>query len=203
MMIGFVVPVILVSFAMVGIGRDARLVVKFPEMKEVKTPSLRVWKTEEIAKRKYGVVDPVLPGGIGDDTPFIKMACGMLEVVDCDYLHINGDELSYNCSSLSPDERGLLLAQVVRCISREVPPALFGWMHSPAACAYRRNCETIDGDLDPVDSKNKGLVSYTVLQIGTGPFGVPILRCAATYRKEVDEALGDDALARSWSGVKY
>ncbi len=106
MMIGFVVPVILVSFAMVGIGRDARLVVKFPEMKEVKTPSLRVWKTEEIAKRKYGVVDPVLPGGIGDDTPFIKMACGMLEVVDCDYLHINGDELSYNCSSLSPDERG-------------------------------------------------------------------------------------------------
>ena len=39
MMIGFVVPVILVSFAMVGIGRDARLVVKFPEMKEVKTPS--------------------------------------------------------------------------------------------------------------------------------------------------------------------
>ena len=203
MMIGFVVPVILVSFAMVGIGRDARLVVKFPEMEEVKTPSLRVWKTEEIAKRKYGVVDPVLPGGIGDDTPFIKMACGMLEVVDCDYLHINGDELSYNCSSLSPDERGLLLAQVVRCISREVPPALFGWMHSPAACAYRRNCETIDGDLDPVDSKNKGLVSYTVLQIGTGPLGVPILRCAATYRKEVDEALGDDALARSWSGVKY
>lgn len=203
MMIGFVVPVILVSFAMVGIGRDARLVVKFPETKEVKTPSLRVWKTEEIAKRKYGVVDPVLPGGIGDDTPFIKMACGMLEVVDCDYLHINGDELSYNCSSLSPDERGLLLAQVVRCISREVPPALFGWMHSPAACAYRRNCETIDGDLDLVDSKNKGLVSYTVLQIGTGPFGVPILRCAATYRKEVDEALGDDALARSWSGVKY
>ena len=203
MMIGFVVPVILVSFAMVGIGRDARLVVKFPERKEVKTPSLRVWKTEEIAKRKYGVVDPVLPGGIGDDTPFIKMACGMLEVVDCDYLHINGDELSYNCSSLSPDERGLLLAQVVRCISREVPPALFGWMHSPAACAYRRNCETIDGDLDPVDSKNKGLVSYTVLQIGTGPFGVPILRCAATYRQEVDEALGDAALARSWSGVKY
>ena len=202
-MIGFVVPVILVSFAMVGIGRDARLVVKFPEMKEVKTPSLRVWKTEEIAKRKYGVVDPVLPGGIGDDTPFIKMACGMLEVVDCDYLDINGDELNYNCSSLSSSERGLLLAQTVRYISREVPPALFGWMHSPAACAYRRNCETIDGDLDPVDSKNKGLVSYTVLQIGTGPFGVPILRCAATYRKEVDEALGDDALARSWSGVKY
>ena len=203
MMMGFVVPTVLVSCSMVGIGRDARLVVKFPGMKEVKAPSLRVWKTEEIAKRKYGVVDPVLPGGIGDDTPFIKMACGMLEAVDCDYLHINGDELSYNCSSLSPDERGLLLAQVVRCISREVPPALFGWMHSPAACAYRRNCETIDGDLDPVDSKNKGLVSYTVLQIGTGPFGVPILRCAATYRKEVDEALGGDALARSWSGVKY
>lgn len=201
---GFVVPVVMVSCTIVGIGSNARLVVRLPSLKEeVKAPSLRVWKTEEIAKRKYGVVDPVLPGGIGDDTPFIKMACGMLEAVDCDYLHINGDELSYNCSSLSPDERGLLLAQVVRCISREVPPALFGWMHSPAACAYRRNCETIDGDLDPVDSKNKGLVSYTVLQIGTGPFGVPILRCAATYRKEVDEALGDDALARSWSGVKY
>ena len=200
---GFVVPTVLVSCAMVGIGRDARLVVKFPGMKEVKAPSLRVWKTEEVARRKYGVVDPVLPSGVDNDTPFVRMACGMLEVVDCDYLHINGDELSYNCSSLSPDERGLLLAQVVRCISREVPPALFGWMHSPAACAYRRNCETIDGDLDPVDSKNKGLVSYTVLQIGTGPFGVPILRCAATYRKEVDEALGDDALARSWSGVKY
>ena len=202
-MMGFVVPTVLVSCAMVGIGRDARLVVKFPGMKEVKAPSLRVWKTEEIAKGKYGVVDPVLPGNVDDDTPFVRMACRMLEVVDCDYLHINGDELSYNCSSLSPDERGLLLAQVVRCISREVPPALFGWMHSPAACAYRRNCETIDGDLDPVDSKNKGLVSYTVLQIGTGPFGVPILRCAATYRKEVVDALGDDALTPSWTGKKY
>ena len=201
-MIGFVVPVILVSFAMVGIGRDARLVVKFPEMKEVKTPSLRVWKNKRVA-RKYGVIDPVLPGDIDNDTPFVRMACRMLEVVDCDYLKIDRDELSYNCSSLSPSERGLLLVQAVRFVSREVPPALFGWMHSPAACAYRRNCETIDGDLDPVDSKNKGLVSYTVLQIGTGPFGVPILRCAATYRKEVDEALGDDALARSWSGVKY
>ena len=201
---GFIVPVVMVSCTIVGIGSNARLVVRLPSLKEeAKAPSLRVWKTEEVARRKYGVVDPVLPSGVDNDTPFVRMACGMLEMVDCDYLRINGDELSYNCSSLSPDERGLLLAQVVRCISREVPPALFGWMHSPAACAYRRNCETIDGDLDPVDSKNKGLVSYTVLQIGTGPFGVPILRCAATYRKEVDEALGDDALARSWSGVKY
>ena len=200
-MMGFVVPTVLVSCSMVGIGRDARLVVKFPGMKEVKAPSLRVWKTEEIAKRKYGVVDPVLPGGIGDDTPFIKMACGMLEAVDCDYLHINGDELSYNCSSLSPDERGLLLAQVVRCISREVPPALFGWWHRPAVCAHRRNCEAIDGDLSPVDAENEGLVSYTVLQVGTGPFGVPILRCAATYRKEVVDALGDDALTPSWTGT--
>ena len=203
-MMGFIVPVVMVSCTIVGIGSNARLVVRLPSLKEeAKAPSLRVWKTEEVARRKYGVVDPVLPSGVDNDTPFVRMACGMLEMVDCDYLRINGDELSYNCSSLSPDERGLLLAQVVRCISREVPPALFGWMHSPAACAYRRNCETIDGDLDPVDSKNKGLVSYTVLQIGTGPFGVPILRCAATYRKEVDEALGDDALARSWSGVKY
>ena len=202
-MMGFVVPTVLVSCVVAGIGRDARLVVKFPEMKEVKTPSLRVWKTEDIARRKYGVVDPVLPGDIRDDTPFVRMACRMLEVVDCDYLDINGDELNYNCSSLSSSERGLLLAQTVRYISREVPPALFGWMHHPVACAYRRSCETIDGDLDPVDAKNVGLVSYTVLQIGVGPFGVPILRCAATYRKEVDEALGDDALARSWSGVKH
>lgn len=200
---GFVVPTVLVSCVVAGIGRDARLVVKFPEMKEVKTPSLRVWKTEDIARRKYGVVDPVLPGDIRDDTPFVRMACRMLEVVDCDYLDINGDELNYNCSSLSSSERGLLLAQTVRYISQEVPPALFGWMHHPVACAYRRSCETIDGDLDPVDAKNVGLVSYTVLQIGVGPFGVPILRCAATYRKEVDEALGDDALARSWSGVKH
>ena len=200
-MIGFVVPVILVSFAMVGIGRDARLVVKFPGLKEAKTPSLRVWKAEDVAKRKYGVVDPVLPSGVDNDTPFVRMVCKMLEVVDCDYLSIEGDELSYNCSSLSPSERGLLLAQVVRCISREVPPALFGWMHSPAVCAHRRNCEAIDGDLSPVDAENEGLVSYTVLQVGTGPFGVPILRCAATYRKEVVDALGDDALTPSWTGT--
>lgn len=200
---GFVVPTVLVSCAMVGIGRDARLVVKFPGMKEVKAPSLRVWKTEEVARRKYGVVDPVLPSGVDNDTPFVRMACGMLEMVDCDYLRIEGDELSYNCSSLSPDERGLLLVQTVRYVSREVPPALFGWGHRPAACAYRRNCEAIDGDLDPVDSKNVGLVSYTVLQVGTGPFGVPILRCVATYRKEVDEALGDDALTPSWMGKNY
>ena len=203
-MMGFVVPAILVSFAMVSIGRDAHLVVRFPNVKEA-TPSLRVWRTREIAKRKYGVVDPMLPEDIINNynTPFVRMACKMLEVVDCDYLRIEGGELSYNCSSLTPDERGLLLVQAVRYVSREVPPALFGWMHQPAVCTYRRNCEAIDGDLDPVDSKNVGLVSYTVLHVGTGPFGVPILRCAATYRKEVDEALGDDALARSWSGVKY
>ena len=202
-MVGFTVPVVLVSCVIAGIGNNARLVVGFPNLKEEATSSLRVWKTSSIAKRKYGVVDPVLPGDVDDDTPFVRMACRMLEVVNCDYLDINGDELNYNCSSLSSSERGLLLAQTVRYISREVPPALFGWMHHPVACAYRRSCETIDGDLDPVDSENVGLVSYTVLQIGVGPFGVPILRCAATYRKEVDEALGDDALARSWSGVKH
>ena len=200
-MMGFMAPIVLVSCAIAGIGHNARLVVKFPEIKEVKTPSLRVWKTGDVARRKYGVVDPVLPGNVDDDTPFVRMACRMLEVVDCDYLDINGDELNYNCSSLSSSERGLLLAQTVRYISREVPPALFGWMHHPVACAYRRSCETIDGDLDPVDAENVGLVSYTVLQIGVGPFGVPILRCAATYRKEVDEALGDDALTPSWTGT--
>ena len=199
---GFVIPVVLVSCTIVGIGNNARLVVKFPEIKEAKALSLRVWKNKRVA-RKYGVIDPVLLGDISGDTPFVKMACRMLEMVDCDYLDIKGNELSYNCSSLSSSERGLLLAQTVRYISREVPPALFGWMHHPVACAYRRNCETIDGDLDPVDSKNVGLVSYTVLQAGTGPFGVPILRCVATYRKEVDEALGDDALTPSWMGKNY
>ena len=200
-MMGFMAPIVLVSCAIAGIGHNARLVVKFPEIKEVKTPSLRVWKTGDVARRKYGVVDPVLPGNVDDDTPFVRMACRMLEVVDCDYLDIKGGELSYNCSSLSSDERGLLLAQTVRYISREVPPALFGWLHRPAACAYRRSCGDVDGDLSPVDSENVGLVSYTVLQIGTGPFGVPILRCAATYRKEVVDALGDDALTPSWTGT--
>ena len=199
---GFVIPVVLVSCTIVGIGNNARLVVKFPEIKEAKALSLRVWKNKRVA-RKYGVIDPVLLGDFSGDSPFVKMACRMLEMVDCDYLDIKGNELSYNCSSLSSSERGLLLAQTVRYISREVPPALFGWMHHPVACAYRRNCETIDGDLDPVDSKNVGLVSYTVLQAGTGPFGVPILRCVATYRKEVDEALGDDALTPSWMGKNY
>ena len=199
---GFVIPVVLVSCTIVGIGNNARLVVKFPEIKEAKAPSLRVWKNKRVA-RKYGVIDPVLLGDISGDTPFVKMACRMLEMVDCDYLDIKGNELSYNCSSLSSSERGLLLAQTVRYISREVPPALFGWMHHPVACAYRRSCETIDGDLDPVDSNNVGLVSYTVLHVGTGPFGVPILRCAATYRKEVVDALGDDALTPSWMGKNY
>lgn len=201
-MAGFMVPVVLVSCVIAGIGNNARLVVRFPSLKkEVKTPSLRVWKTEGVAKGKYGVVDPVLPGDVDDDTPFVRMACRMLEVVNCDYLDIKGDELNYNCSSLSSDERGLLLVQIIRYISREVPPALFGWLHRPAACAYRRSCGTIDGDLSPVDSENVGLVSYTVLQIGWGPFGVPILRCAATYRKEVVDALGDDALDTSWTGT--
>lgn len=202
-MMGFMVPVMLVSFVVVGIGNNARLTVSFPSLKEEATPSLRVWKTSSIAKRKYGVVDPVLPGNVDDDTPFVKMACRMLEVVDCDYLDIKGDELSYNCSSLSPSERGLLLVQVIRYISREVPPTFFGWEHRPVACAYRRNCGAIDGDLDPVDAENKGLVSYTVLQIGVGPFGVPILRCAATYRKEVVDAMGDYALIPSWMGKNY
>lgn len=199
----FVVPTILAAFVITGTGDSARIRINFPSLKEeAKAPSLRVWKTKEVARGKYGVVDPVLPGDIDDDTPFVRMACRMLEVVNCDYLSINGDELSYNCSSLSPSERGLLLVQVVRFISREVPPALFGWWHRPAVCAHRRNCEAIDGDLSPVDAENEGLVSYTVLQVGTGPFGVPILRCAATYRKEAKNAL-DDKVITPWMGMKY
>ena len=59
-MMGFIVPIMLVYCVIAGIGKNVRLVVRFPETKEA-TPSLRVWKTEDIAKRKYGVVDPVLP----------------------------------------------------------------------------------------------------------------------------------------------
>jgi hypothetical protein len=51
-MAGFMVPVVLVSCVITGIGNNARLVVRFPEIKEVKRPSLRVWKTSSIAKRK-------------------------------------------------------------------------------------------------------------------------------------------------------
>lgn len=89
-MVGFIVPVVLVSCVIAGIGNNARLVVGFPSLKEEAAPSLRVWKTSSIAKRKYGVVDPVLSGDVESDTPFVKMACKMLEMVDCDYLDIKG-----------------------------------------------------------------------------------------------------------------
>ena len=201
----FVVPTILVAFVITGTGDSARIRINFPSLKEEVKRSFIVWRSKSVA-RKYGVYDPVLPQDLGDvlsNSAYAEVIGRLIEASGLDCFKAEGGELRTNCSALKPAEQGLLLSWLVRCFSRDlsqVTPALFGWSRLPA-CVCKRRWNTMDGDLEAVYDKSKALASYVILHTGWSGSGVPILRCAATYRKEVVDALGDDALTPSWTGT--
>ena len=203
-MVGFTVPVVLVSCVIAGIGNNARLTVRFPSLKE-EVKSFIVWRSESIA-RKYGVSDPVLPQDLGDmlaNSTYAKIVGGLVGTPGLNYLKVEGGELRFNCSALKPAEQGVLLSRLVGRFGgdlSQITPALFGWSRLPA-CVGRRHSGTIDGDLDVVSDRSEDLVSYVVLRTGCDG-SEPILRCAATYRKEAKNAL-DDKVITPWMGMKY
>lgn len=201
----FVVPTILVAFVITGTGDSARIRINFPSLKEEVKRSFIVWRSKSIA-RKYGVSDPVLPQDLGDvlsNSAYAEVISRLIEASGLDCFKAEGGELRTNCSALKPAEQGLLLSWLVRCFSRDlsqVTPALFGWSRLPA-CVCKRRWNTMDGDLEAVYDKSKGLASYVILHTGWSG-DEPILRCAATYRKEAKNAL-DDKVITPWMGMNY
>ena len=200
----FILPVVLVSFAITGVGKSARIRVCFPQIREMRLPFI-VWRSKSAA-RKYGFRNPIFVDDLGDvltNSTYAKMVGKIIETPGLDYLKVEGDEVRFNCSALEPVEQGLLLSWLVRCFSRDlsqVTPALFGWSRLPA-CVCRRHWNTMDGDLEDVYDKSEGLASYVILHTGWSG-SEPILRCAATYRKEAENAL-DDKIITPWMGMKY
>lgn len=200
----FVVPTILVAFVITGTGDSARIRISFPSLKE-EVKSFIVWRSKSIA-RKYGVSDPVLPQDLGDmlaNSTYAKIVGGLVGTPGLNYLKVEGGELRFNCSALKPAEQGVLLSRLVGRFGgdlSQITPALFGWSRLPA-CVGRRHSGTIDGDLDVVCDRGKDLASYAVLHMGWDG-NEPILRCAATYRKEAKNAL-DDKVITPWMGMKY
>lgn len=200
----FVVPTILVAFVITGTGDSARIRINFPSLKE-EVKSFIVWRSKSIA-RKYGVSDPVLPQDLGDmlaNSTYAKIVGGLVGTPGLNYLKVEGGELRFNCSALKPAEQGVLLSRLVGRFGgdlSQITPALFGWSRLPA-CVGRRHSGTIDGDLDVVCDRGKDLASYAVLHMGWDG-NEPILRCAATYRKEAKNAL-DDKVITPWMGMKY
>ena len=164
-----------------------------------------MWLSKDVA-REYGVSDPVLPQDLGDmlsNSTYAKIIGGLVETPGLNCLKVEGSELRFNCSALPSAKQGILLSRLVRrfgCDLSQVTPALFGWKHLPA-CVGRLRSGNIDGDLDALYDRGEDLVSYVVLH--TGWYGnEPILRCAATYRKEAKNAL-DDKVITPWMGMKY
>ena len=201
----FILPVVLVSFAITGAGDSARIRINFPSLKEeVKRPFI-VWGSKSAARR-YGVTCPILPkdlGGMLSNSVYAKIVGRLVETPGLDCFKVEGSELRTNCSALKPAEQGMLLARLVRCFGSElsqVAPALFSWNRLPA-CVCRRRWGTMDGDLDAVYGEAEDLVSYAVLHMGWED-NTPILRCAATSRKEAKNAL-DDKVITPWMGMKY
>lgn len=200
----FMLPTVLMAFAITGVGKNTRIRVSFPSLKE-EVKSFIVWRSESIA-RKYGVSDPVLPQDLGDmlaNSTYAKIVGRLVETPGLDCFKVEGSELRTNCSALKPAEQGMLLARLVRCFGSElsqVAPALFSWNRLPA-CVCRRRWGTMDGDLDAVYGEAEDFVSYAVLHMGWED-DTPILRCAATYRKEAKNAL-DDKVITPWMGMKY
>ena len=200
----FMLPTVLMAFAITGVGKNTRIRVSFPSLKE-EVKSFIVWRSESIA-RKYGVSDPVLPQDLGDmlaNSTYAKIVGGLVGTPGLNYLKVEGGELRFNCSALKPAEQGVLLSRLVGRFGgdlSQITPALFGWSRLPA-CVGRRHSGTIDGDLDVVSDRSEDLVSYVVLRTGCDG-SEPILRCAATYRKEAKNAL-DDKVITPWMGMKY
>ena len=202
----FVIPTILVAFVITGTGDSARIRINFPSLKEEVKRSFIVWRSKSTA-RKYGVSDPVLPQDLGDmlaNSTYAKIVGRLVETLGLNYLKVEGGELRFNCSALKPAEQGILLSRLVGRFGgglSQITPALFGWSRLPA-CVCRRRWNTMDGDLDAVYDRSKDLASYVILHTGWSGSDEPILRCAATYRKEAKNAL-DDKVITPWMGMKY
>ncbi len=146
----------------------------------------------------------------------------LLKTRDLEYLKMEGSELEFNCTMLSQYEQSLLLKHLVINLTRISPlvARLFGWNRLPA-CIGRGiwqglDCDLVDGGkgctgwvypphqnwyasegLEFKEEPGLHLVSYSIMYVGSA-FShedgntIPVLRCSAIYREEVNRVLGID-----------
>lgn len=201
---------------------SAEVIIRFRGVEEVKD-SVIVWQSEESAK-KHGAVDPVFPDKLGEvleNKAYAKLVEELLKTEGLNYLKMEGGELKFDCTMLSPYEQNILLRRLVANLERisHLMAELFGWNRLPA-CVGRRVWEGLDCDLVDggeggtgwvypprpswyIDKRLKynmeeprflSLVSYSIAHIGYAhpcedDGEIPVLRCVATYREEVNRAL--------------
>lgn len=201
---------------------SAEVIIRFRGVEEVKEPVI-VWQSEGAAK-KHGAVDPVSPDKLGEvleNKAYAKLVEELLKTEGLNYLKMEGGELKFDCTMLSPYEQNILLRHIVVNLERisYLMAELFGWNRLPA-CVGRRVWEGLDCDLVDggeggtgwvypprpswyIDKRLKynmeeprflSLVSYSIAHIGYAHScedddEIPVLRCVATYREEVNRAL--------------
>lgn len=149
-----VVPKVLVTVALQESDNtegiySAGIVVKFRGVEEVKD-SVIVWQSEEVANA-YGAVDSVLPDKLGEvleNKAYAKLVEELLKTEGLNYLKMEGGELKFDCTMLSPYEQNILLRRLVANLERisHLMAELFGWNRLPA-CVGRRVWEGLDCDL--------------------------------------------------------
>ncbi len=128
---------------------SAGIVVEFRGVEKVKEP-VTVWQSEKAAQ-KHGVVDPALPDKLGEvleNKAYAKLVEELLKTEGLNYLKMEGGELKFDCTMLSPYEQNTLLRRLVANLERisHLMAELFGWNRLPA-CVGRRVWEGLDCDL--------------------------------------------------------
>lgn len=128
---------------------SAEVIIRFRGVEEVKD-SVIVWQSEEAAK-KHGAVNPVSPDKLGEvleNKAYAKLVEELLKTEGLNYLKMEGGELKFDCTMLSPYEQNILLRRLVANLERisHLMAGLFGWNRLPA-CVGRRVWEGLDCDL--------------------------------------------------------
>ena len=128
---------------------SAKIVIEFSGDERVQEP-VTVWQSEKAAQ-KHGVVDPVFPDKLGEvleNKAYAKLVEELLKTEGLNYLKMEGGELKFDCTMLSPYEQNILLRRLVANLERisHLMAELFGWNRLPA-CVGRRVWEGLDCDL--------------------------------------------------------
>lgn len=159
---------------------------------------------------------------VNENEVYVEILKALLRTNGLEYLKMEGSELEFNCTMLSQYEQSLLLRFLVINLTRISPlvARLFGWNRLPA-CIGRGiwqglNCDLVDGGkgctgwvypphqnwyasegLEFKEEPGLHLVSYSIMYVGSA-FShedgntIPVLRCSAIYREEVNRVLGID-----------
>lgn len=161
-------------------------------------------------------------GEVIENKAYVEVVEGLLETNGLEYLKMEGGGLKFDCTMLSPYEQSILLRNLVVSLERSshLMAELFGW-DCPPACIGRGmwrglDCDLVDGGengtgwvypLQPSWFEGKrpefkdepflSLVSYSIAYVGSvfsHKVGktIPVLRCSAIYREEVNRVLGID-----------